>query len=658
MRLSVFIAHNKESILQAWGDFARTIEPPALSMDSKGLRNHAALILDTIALDLDTPQSPAQKSWGLGKQASTGIYADTYAETHAVQRLQTGYTINQLVLEYRALRASVLHVWVANASAVKLTDPGDILRFNEAVDQALGESVQRYAELMVESAQTERLRLDATLQAAPVGISMADSQGKLVLANAENQTLWGVHPMSESVEQYAEWQGWWADGSVKHGQRLQPHEWALARALAGEAPRHDIVEIAPFDQPHARKTIYLRAAPVRDANQRIVGAVVAQMDITRRVETEAARRDTESKFRTIANAMPQMVWSTLPDGTHDYFNQQWYDFTGLPVGSTDGHLWSQAFHPDDRAHASALWQRSLVTGELYEVHYRLRRHCGEYHWTLGRALPVRDEAGVITRWMGTCTDIHDQKLAEEELRQSNHRKDDFLAMLAHELRNPLAPISTAAQLLTLSPGNETRVRQASAIISRQVLHMTDLVDDLLDVSRVTRGLVALKNETIDVKLVAANAVEQARPLIEARGHALVLHLGSTPALVAGDKTRLVQVLSNLLNNAAKYTPQGGEIVLALEVWGGQVRLSVSDNGSGMAPGLVPHVFELFSQAERTPDRAQGGLGLGLALVKNIIALHGGAVGARSEGLGKGSVFTVTLPLVQRKADSLVEPAAG
>jgi signal transduction histidine kinase len=210
----------------------------------------------------------------------------------------------------------------------------------------------------------------------------------------------------------------------------------------------------------------------------------------------------------------------------------------------------------------------------------------------------------------------------------------------------------------LSAANETRVRQASAIISRQVLHMSNLVDDLLDVSRVTRGLVELKIQTIDVKLVAANAVEQARPLIEARGHALVLHLGSAPALVAGDKTRLVQVLSNLLNNAAKYTPQSGEIVLALEVWGGQVRLSVSDNGSGMAPNVLPHVFELFTQAERTPDRAQGGLGLGLALVKNIIALHGGAVGARSEGLGKGSVFTVTLPLVQRKADSLEEPAAG
>ena len=644
MRLSDFITQNKESILQGWEDFARTIEPPALTMDSRALRNHAAFILEAIVLDLGTAQSSTEqlrKSWGLAKHAS----AETYAQRHAVQRLQAGYTINQLVSEYRALRASVLHLWAANATALKLTDPDDMTRFNEAVDQALAESVQRYAELMAESVKTEQFRLDATLQAAPVGIGLADTQGKFVLVNAENKTLWGEHPLAENIAQYAEWKGWWADGSAKHGQRLQAHEWALARALAGEEPRDDIVEIEPFDQPKVRKTILLRAAPIRDDEQRVVGAVVAQMDISRQVVSEAALRDSETKFRTIANAMPQMVWSTLPDGAHDYFNQQWYDFTGMAEGSTDGDRWSEAIHLDDQPQAWALWRRSLATGELYEVHLRLRHHSGQYRWALGRALPARDAEGRITRWMGTCTDIHEQKLAEEELRQSNHHKDEFLAMLAHELRNPLAPISSAAQLLTMAPGNETRVRQVSEILNRQVKHMTELVDDLLDVSRVTRGLVELQNETLDVKLVVASAVEQAQPLIESRSHALVLRLGSAPAFVQGDKTRLVQVLSNLLNNAAKYTPHHGKIVLSLEVRAGQVRLSVSDNGSGIAPLLLPRIFELFTQAERTPDRAQGGLGLGLALVKNIIALHGGEVKAISEGLGKGSVFTVTLPLV-------------
>jgi len=650
MRLSTFIAQNKDSIMQAWENFARTIEPPALTMDSKALRNHAAFILDTISLDLETAESSDEqhrKSWGLGMHAS----AHTHARTHAEQRLQAGYTINQLVSEYCALRASVLRLWEKNANPAMLGDLGDVIRFNEAVDQALAESVQRYAELMDESLQTEHSRLEALLQAAPVAIVMADRDGKLVVANAENKRLWGEHSWPENVDQYAQWKGWWADDSVLHGQRVNPKAWALARALTGQEPRHDVVRIEPFDQPDVRKTVLMRAAPVYDASKRIMGAVVAQIDITRRIEVQAALRESEAKFRTIANAMPQMVWSAQPDGAHDYFNQQWYDFTGLPAGSTDGDGWSEAFHPEDQPHTWALWRHSLATGELYEVQYRLRHHSGQYRWTLGRALPVRDDEGRITRWMGTCTDIHDQKLAEEELRQANRHKDDFLAMLAHELRNPLAPIATAAHLLALSAGNEAMVRQVSAIIDRQVAHMTELVDDLLDVSRVTRGLVELQLETIDVKAVVASALEQARPLIDSRGHTLTQHLGWAAALVQGDKTRLVQVLANLLNNAAKYTPQGGQIVLALEVGEAQVRLSVGDNGSGIAPALLPRIFELFTQAERTPDRAQGGLGMGLTLVKHIIGLHGGQVQARSAGAGLGSEFTVTLPLVPQTAGS-------
>lgn len=260
MRLSAFIAQNKESIVQAWEDFARTIEPPACAMDRKALRNHAAFILDTIRLDLDTAQSPAEqslKSWGEGPQTSL----QTYAQSHAVQRLQKGYTINQLVSEYRALRASVLRLWADNSKEVMPSDLGDMTRFNEAVDQAVAESVQRYSELMANSVEAQQSRLDATLQAAPVGIMMADSQGKLVLINAENKTLWGAYPLSESVAQYAEYKGWWADGSDKHGQRLAAHEWALARALAGEEPRHDVVEIEPFSAPTTHKTLLLRASP-------------------------------------------------------------------------------------------------------------------------------------------------------------------------------------------------------------------------------------------------------------------------------------------------------------------------------------------------------------------------------------------------------------
>lgn len=660
MRLSTFILKNKESILQAWENFARTIEPPALTMDDDDLRDHVALMLDTIVIDLNTPQTAAeqaQKSKGLAPSEQQ----ESYAQIHASARLASGYTINQLVAEYRALRASVLRLWERNSMEELATDTDDMTRFNEAIDQALAESVARFAELTIANALFEKQRLDAILEVAPVGIGIADTSGKLVLLNVENQRISGDHPVANSLVELDRWKGWWADGSPKHGEPVHPDEWALVRALqVGESAR-DIVEIEPFGAPGERRTILLHAEPIRDAIENVIGSVMAQMDITAQVNMEAALRESEAKFKTIANAMPQMVWSTLPNGYHDYFNKQWYDFTGTQEGSTDGtDYWNLMFHSDDRERATRNWSRCLATGEIYEIQYRLRHHSGIYRWTLGRALPVRSESGEIIRWMGTCTDIHDQKLAEELLKEESQRKDEFLAMLAHELRNPLAPISTAAQIIRIATGDATKVRSAADIISRQVKHMTNLVDDLLDVSRITRGLVELQSEILDLKQVVVSAIEQARPLVESRGHEQRLVMTSLPAFVKGDKTRLVQVVANLLNNASKYTPQGGGITIALDVNDSAASIDVSDNGSGIAPALLPHIFDLFTQGERTPDRIQGGLGLGLSLVKNIILLHGGTVTAHSDGPGKGSRFSISIPLEMdacKPVDALVSADA-
>ncbi|QBQ35988.1 GAF domain-containing sensor histidine kinase [Pseudoduganella plicata] len=231
------------------------------------------------------------------------------------------------------------------------------------------------------------------------------------------------------------------------------------------------------------------------------------------------------------------------------------------------------------------------------------------------------------------------------LQEQDRRKDEFLAMLAHELRNPLAPISSAADMLKVGGADVERVRRASDVIGRQVRHMTSLVDDLLDVARVTRGLIQLETAVVDVMDIVAGAVEQSRPMIEARDHAFAVHGTAAGARVVGDSHRLVQVLVNLLNNAAKYTPRGGAIALTLSRGSSTVTIDVRDNGIGLDAGLLPHVFDLFTQAERSPDRAQGGLGIGLALVKHIVTMHGGEVAVRSDGPGAGSVFTVTLNTV-------------
>ncbi|MGZ5818696.1 MAG: ATP-binding protein [Burkholderiaceae bacterium] len=233
--------------------------------------------------------------------------------------------------------------------------------------------------------------------------------------------------------------------------------------------------------------------------------------------------------------------------------------------------------------------------------------------------------------------------AEQALRDADRRKDQFLAMLAHELRNPLAPISAAAELLKLAQIEPERMQMLSEIISRQVNHMTGLVGDLLDVSRVTSGLVVLNKEEVDVKRVVADAVEQIRPLIEARRHRFGVQITSDSAYVQADYKRLVQILANLINNAVKYTPDGGNIMVHLETAGENVVLRVSDDGIGVTPDLLPNVFKLFSQAERSSDRSQGGLGLGLALVKSLAELHGGSVSAISKGQNAGSEFIVKLP---------------
>jgi len=277
---------------------------------------------------------------------------------------------------------------------------------------------------------------------------------------------------------------------------------------------------------------------------------------------------------------------------------------------------------------------------------------------LGRALPVRNDAGAIIRWMGTCTDIDDQKHAEDELRRASLRKDEFLAMLAHELRNPLAPISSAAQLLMLATADPQRVHKAGDIILRQVRHLTDLVDDLLDVSRVTRGLITLGQVRVAARTVIEEAIEQVRPTIDTRVQTLTVRLPPDGVAVSGDKARLVQVVANVLANAAKYTPPGRCIDLRADLHGTRLVLSVRDEGIGMDVELTGRVFDLFTQAERSSDRAQGGLGLGLALVKHLVELHGGTVGCSSPGLGKGSTFVITLPLLLEEAPNLPEPVVA
>ena len=236
-----------------------------------------------------------------------------------------------------------------------------------------------------------------------------------------------------------------------------------------------------------------------------------------------------------------------------------------------------------------------------------------------------------------------RKRAEASLVEADRRKDEFLAMLAHELRNPLAPMRNAMEIVSLAGHADEDIRRASAIVVRQLEHMTRLVDDLLDVARITRGTIALRKQRVDLQTVVARAVETCSPLLSSRRHRLEVTVPEGPLPVDADAARLEQVLANLLNNAAKYTDDGGIITLGITAEAGQIRIRVRDTGIGIAPELLPTIFDLFTQGDRSLERSQGGLGIGLTLVRTLVELHGGSVAAASGGIGQGSEFTVTLP---------------
>ena len=330
-----------------------------------------------------------------------------------------------------------------------------------------------------------------------------------------------------------------------------------------------------------------------------------------------------------------------------YANRAWTEITGFTVNDMQArpvHDWVHHHHPDGRPFPIDTCPIGCTLGRNESVRNHrdqfFRKNGAPFHVSCAASPIIVDGVPVLK-----ILEIRDIS-SDVELEK---RKDEFLAMLAHELRNPLAPISAAADVLQLGQLDDAGVRRTSKIIARQVNHMTGLINDMLDVSRVTKGLVALEKESLDLRSVIAEAIEQARPLIEKRRHWIAVNTSPGLTLVHGDRKRLVQVFANILGNAAKYTPDGGEIAVSIEALPETVQVVIADNGIGMTAEMCERAFDLFTQAERAPDRAQGGLGIGLALVRSLVALHHGVVTAHSDGHGEGTAVTVRLP---RLADSI------
>ncbi len=336
---------------------------------------------------------------------------------------------------------------------------------------------------------------------------------------------------------------------------------------------------------------------------------------------------------------------------------------GLAPGSFGGRYedWTRCVYSEDLQLTEQELGHALIDGEGTSE-YRVIWPNGETHWLQWRGKVYFDEAGRPMRMMGINIDVTERKKLDEALRrqaealrEADRRKDDFLATLAHELRNPLAPLRNAVQILTLRGSDPALVAQTCEVMGRQVQQIVRLVDDLLEVSRIGQGKISLQKAPVDMADVVATAVETSRPLIDAHRHKLTVSLPGSPTRVEADATRLAQVLSNLLNNAAKYTEDGGQIDLIIERAGKDAVARVRDNGIGIAPEEMPHLFDMFRQIESSANRSQGGLGIGLTLVRRLVEMHGGRIEARSAGLGKGSEFTVRLPAIAEPALAAVGP---
>ncbi len=393
------------------------------------------------------------------------------------------------------------------------------------------------------------------------------------------------------------------------------------------------------------------AARIQSQDGTSQGVVLVLRDTSIRRERERDIVRSNERFRSLVMVTSQIVWTTDSDGTVREDSPSWRAYTGQTYEQWKGLGQFDAIHPDDREHTLAEWQAAISHKRPFSAEYRLRRADGSYGWNMARAVPVRDSDGTIREWVGMSHDIEARKRSEESQRDESRRKDEFIALLAHELRNPLAPLRNGLEVLKLGVTDDSP--RALAMMDRQVQHMIRLIDDLLDVSRIGQGKLELRLETVDLRDVLRGAFDAVEPWISAKRQILHVSLPESPVWVRGDTVRLNQVVTNLLTNAIKYSGERASIWVTAEREGSSCLISVRDSGQGIPTELRPRIWDLFRQGAGSIERAEGGLGIGLTLVKQLVELHDGQVDVHSEGLGAGSEFTVRLPSTAAPAQTVV-----
>ena len=418
-------------------------------------------------------------------------------------------------------------------------------------------------------------------------------------------------------------------------------------------------------QNHLEDLVAIRTNEITKYNEQL------QLEISERQRILSVLKQSEERYRYLAESIPQLVWTSDAEGNCDYFNSNWCKYTGLKMEQSMGFGWLTALHPDDIERVGQVWLNAVSNRTLYETEYRFQRaDDGCYRWHLGRGLPLKDEEGNVVKWFGTCTDIHEQKqileeraqlleleqMAREKAETANRIKDEFLAVLSHELRTPLNAILGWSKLLQTRTFEPAKRLEALATIERNAKLQVQLIEDLLDTSRILQGKLTLQIMSINLASTILSALDTMRLALETKSIQVTTIFEPNVGMILGDSTRLQQVVWNLLSNAIKFTPNQGKIAVELRQAHGYAQVIVSDTGKGINSEFLPYAFDYFQQADSSSVRKFGGLGLGLAIVRNIVEMHGGMVKAESLGEGEGATFTISLPICPDDSPSILNSA--
>jgi PAS domain S-box-containing protein len=489
---------------------------------------------------------------------------------------------------------------------------------------------------------SERKEIEERLREREARLRLALQNSAITLAGMDRELryTWIHNPHPDFKEQ---------EVIGKRDDELLPEEVAKQfvvvkrRALETGSAQRTEISVPLSDGLHSYDFL---VEPTRDASGNILGLTSASFDISERKRAEEALRVSEERLSLALDGGQIGTFDWDIQSNSIYWSPNIEAFMGMTSGEFEQTFegFIKRVYPDDQARVQEQIAAALVTGD-YQCEFRMMRKDGTVRWVMARGRVFFSEAKQPKRMVGVDVDVTERKAMETALREADRRKDEFLAVLAHELRNPLAPIRTGLEVMKLSddPGLQ---QEAKAIIERQTTQLVHLVDDLLDVSRFARGKVRLNKEPLTIHEVVDMAVESASPLLEDRSHVLKISLPTAPIQIEGDKTRLCQIILNLLTNAAKYTPPGGTITLSVEASGDECVVTVQDTGIGLPKTMLTKVFDMFTRVEREESYQQQGLGIGLSLVKQFALLHGGTVTAESPGEGQGSTFTLRLPIFQ------------